>query len=320
MSDVFNEYLDDAFADDNTVDAVAEPAAAADAATDETPDTAAATDDRPRNPDGTFAARDQPDDVVEQRLKEKDRVIGSMAQELGELRKLVEERTAPKPEPSQYAGQQDLEDRIYENPQVGHQACYDALERGDINTYNRALRAWVEADAPAALLFNQQVLALQMQQQIQQQVAEHVAPAAEVAATSAAEKAIANMRQRYNDFDQVIGSLDQERVHEIASDPDFPAAEYLNRTDLASRQKVLRAIYSEAKLQYGPRVDAANQRAAEEQAAQSAQAKAQAAVATTTTSAGTAPSGTGLFNTGDSDLDAFYEGIVTAGSPFSPGR
>jgi hypothetical protein len=260
------------------------------------------------------------DDVVEQRLREKDRVIGTLGREVGELRKLVEERTQPQPQPSQFANQADLEQQIYDNPQYGHQACYDALERGDDATYQRALRAWVEADAPAALLFNQQVLALQMRQQIQQEVHQTVAPAVADAEQAAAEKAVSNMQARFPDFKQVVGSLTPEMVEEIVTDPDFAGTDLLSRTDLPSRQKLLNAIYKEAKLQYGARVDAAAERAASQQAEQAAQTKAQAAVATTTTSSGTAPAGTGLFNTGDADLDSFYEGIVNAGSPFLPGR
>lgn len=318
MSDEFTAYLDDAFAEEPAADTTADETPQTDAApVDTTADETPVDDGQPRDEQGRFTAAD---DVVEQRLKEKDRVIGSMANELGELRKLVEERTAPKPEQSSFATQPDLEDRIYENPQVGHQACYDALQRGDTATYERALRAWVETDASSALLFNQQVLALQMRQQIEQEVAQHVAPAAQAAEAAAAQQAVTNMQARYSDFTDVVKTLNEERLQEIVNDPDFPAADYLERTDLASRQKVLRAVYQEAKLQHGPRVDAANQRAAEEHAAQAAQTKAQAAVATTTTSSATAAGGTGHFNTGDAALDEFYEGIVSAGSPFSPGR
>jgi hypothetical protein len=88
-----------------------------------------------RDEQGRFAAKD---DVVEQRLKEKDRVIGSMAQELGDLRKMVEERIPAQPE-QQY----DLSGAaaaILENPGLAPQAAMLALKQGDDLAYEQVLR------------------------------------------------------------------------------------------------------------------------------------------------------------------------------------
>jgi hypothetical protein len=86
---------------------------------------------RPRNPDGTFAKAEQPDDVaaklaaLEARLAEKDRFIGQQSGEVGELRRALEERLAGLEQSVQAPQTQITHELIEDNPGYAVQLAFE---------------------------------------------------------------------------------------------------------------------------------------------------------------------------------------------------
>lgn len=119
------------------------------------------TEERPRNPDGTFAAKTEPEqeqaeapadihseiETLRKRLADKDAFIDRQGNEIGELRKAFEERmeflTQQVNRPAVPGSWEDL---IAENPAAATKRAY---ELGDYETVRRAAAAWEEL-APGA--------------------------------------------------------------------------------------------------------------------------------------------------------------------------
>jgi hypothetical protein len=252
-----------------------------------------------RDEQGRFAAKD---DVVEQRLKEKDRVIGSMAQELGDLRKMVEERIPAQPE-QQY----DLSGAaaaILENPGLAPQAAMLALKQGDDLAYEQVLRAWHEVDPFAAVNYNQRKLAWEAQQALRAEIAPQIQTASQLADREALAEASETLARQYTDFGGVIAALDPD-THKM---PERYAARLAAATTAEEKEGALEDIYFWAERQVGTQKQAAVDAAQAEDAAASREQKQQATVA----SASSAPATEG---TGDPELDAFHQALL-APSPW----
>jgi hypothetical protein len=164
---------------------------------------------RPRNPDGTFAAKEQPEpqeeadasalqaqiQALEKRLADKDDFAGRLSNELGELRKLQEQALehAQRPQVS------DWDSLIEENPE---QAARLAIQGGDNYRYQQAREAWNDLAPGAPALFEQ---GLRMEKQIQDLEArftQTTQPLQQQQQTQQIAGAYQQIQAKYPDFDK----------------------------------------------------------------------------------------------------------------------
>lgn len=303
--DIVESFLSDQFAADGmSPPAEAEPVVEAETPAEAPAEEAVAEEPvveaQPRDDDGKFTAKD---DVVDQRLKEKDRVIGSMAQELGDLRKLVEERI-----PAQQEERYDLSnaaEQILENPGLAPQAAALALKQGDSLAYEQVIRAWMQVDQFAATDYNQRKLAWESQQQMEARIAPQIQSAQELADEKALADASAALAAKHTDFGQVIAALDPDQ-HEM---PARYSDRLASARTVAEKEGALEDIYFWAERVVGSQKQAATAAVQAEDAAASREQKQAAGVA----SASSAPATEG---TGDPELDAFQAEILKHASPW----
>jgi hypothetical protein len=195
-------------------EAPAEPEPVAEAAAPEPADEPEAVEepaaeDRPRNPDGTFAPKEQPTEeapedasalqaqiqALEKRLADKDDFAGRLSNELGELRKLQEQAL----EHAQRPHVSDWDSLIEDNPE---QAARLAIQGGDNYRYQQAREAWNDLAPGAPALFEQ---GLRMEKQIQDLEARFTQTTEPIAARQQTEQvagAYSAVKEKYPDFDK----------------------------------------------------------------------------------------------------------------------
>ena len=251
--------------------------------------------ERPRDEQGRFAPGE--DNVLEKRLKDKDEYIGRITNELGELRKLVEQVAQP-------VDKQDfsrIDEDIVENLELAPQIAARAFQQGDSIAYEKAIRAWGEVDPFGALRFEQQLAAHNMQQQLLAQTA----PASEQLAAYNQQRQIEQVTlqvsARIPDFQEVMSTVDPER------DP-VPVGLLDGLQNPATAEGSLEAFYYWAKGRMTTNSSKASERVIAERAEEQHQQKTAAAVA----SVSAAPVTVGT----DDELEALYNAF-RAPSPTS---
>lgn len=267
---------------------VEEPAA--EVAVEETPETV----DRPRNPDGTFAPKDEPAapdlsaelESLRKRLADKDAFIDRQGNELGELRKQFEERfDTLSAQVNQPAPTRITPDLIDADP-AG--ATRLAWEQGDQHTLSVAFQAWKDEDPASAGAWAAYTAAqTEMQQLREQQAAELAAlrqelqPISQANTEQQAAQAAQALIGKYG-ADQLAAFVQSPAFNELVTE--FPWAQQSLGTDPAHTIESLFLVHR------GRTADTLNrtqEQVARETAEQSARAVEDAYVASAATATAT---------------------------------
>jgi hypothetical protein len=212
-----------------------EPAAAEAAAADAPADEPA---DRPRNPDGTFAAAGEPEPAAESAeptdtpdetqlilgkfrtqdelaaaYSELEQFKGRQAQEIGDLRRLVEERLPaqqePQPQP-QYAYDEVADWASTLPPTQLPAVAQQAFQQGNRVVEAAVLEQWKEHDRGSALQFEQDAAAHRAAQLIQAQQAQQTQ--AQTTVTQTAQQFV-EQHPDFQDLRPVMEQIAQEPAH-----------------------------------------------------------------------------------------------------------
>lgn len=295
----FDEYLNDQLTDEQEAPAevVAEPTQPEPVAETEQEVEEEATD-RPRDEMGRFAkANDEIPEPIAKRLADKDRFIGDLQRELGDLRQRVDQVAQPQ---SQDFG--DVESIVDENPGLAPNIAYQALNAGDDITYERVMRAWQEVDPLAAARFDTRVQIAQAQWQLQAQIQPSLQAGEAIANQQYVQQAAQSLQSRFPDFGDVLSTVDPQET-------EVPPYIQQMLTDPARTAEALEATYHWAKSVSGHTLAAQSQAQQQEQAEQAHREKTQATVA----SASSPPASEG---TGDAFVDSLFAEFRKP-SPFS---
>lgn len=298
----FEEYLSEQLPEEQEAPEVVEEQTPAEPVVAETEQGVEATD-RPRDEKGRFArAEDDIPEPVAKRLADKDRFIGDLQRELGDLRQRVEQ-VVPLAQQQQYQPDYgDVETIVEENPNIAPNLAFQALNSGDDITYERVIRAWHEVDPLAASRFDTRVQTTQAQWQLQAQIQPSLQAAEATAAQQYVQQTVEELQNRLPDFGEVLSSVDPMTM-------DVP--QYIQQivVDPARIGEALEATYHWAKSLNAQNFAAQSQAQQQELAEQAHREKTQATVA----SASSPPASEG---TGDSFVDSLYAEFRKP-SPFS---
>lgn len=198
------------------------------------------------------------------------KLFGRQQQELGELRKLVEERL-PEPEPvaqPQY-DQDALETYFAEHPTQIPEVAAQAYYAGNDQVMNAAISAWEDVDRGAARQFERRIAVLEARRELSAETAQRDTIVGEW--NEAAEK----FAESHPDLEQVA-----PKMRELA--PQFPNMIQILRTgDPSSKLEVLEFLYDKARGQATDNLTSTARTIAREQAREAEEAIANAAVAST---------------------------------------
>lgn len=282
MTDDFDGYLNEALAEEPV-----EPAEPEAEAAPETP-----ADDTPRDEQGRFTQKEliagkyKSVEELEKAYEHAQRKLGEMGQRLGALEN--------QPEPVYDFSQVD--DDTYANPQLAAQHALVAKQQGDALAYERIIQSWGEYDPLGAARFDARLAAAEQMAQVQPQIQS----AQQFAHQNELQSALGAVASRHEDFNQVVGSLDEDRLTEIVQGG-FPTEVLAGLTGgAASKEAVFETLYRWVKAEQADTIARASSDVSASHEAETRQAKQQAAVASATS----APTAEG---TGSKELDSFYE-------------
>lgn len=251
--------------------------------------------ERPRNPDGTFAKKAEPEDPEVQAilakyggdqakalkaLAESQSYIGSLHNELGELRQTVAQAQQEWQRPRL---QTDFDALLEENPQ---QAAMMALQAGDHAAYSRAKQEWNDISPGAPDLFEQNLRTQAELREIREALAQTQAPLVEQGRRQHLARAYQEVAQANPDFEDLRPQM-AEVVTELESvgyDWITPA---LESGDQAQARGALHALVKMARAHRTGNLAQAAQEAARQHVAETEAAKRDAIVASATSTVAT---------------------------------
>ena len=140
------------------------------------------------------------------------KALGRQGEELGELRKAVEEVQRGQQQPQAYG---KLQEALEENPQA---VAMWALQQGNEEVLDQALEYWYEESPRAAARFERAIEMAQFKQEFEGQIVpalENVKSESEVRALALAQR---ELRAKYPDFDQVMESVEESDVEGLNQD------------------------------------------------------------------------------------------------------
>ncbi len=221
------------------------------------------------------------------KYEELNKKVGQLVNENAEYRRLLEQQQQQyqqPQQPQQYQLTQEtvnyLDELSAENPQ---QAVYVALQSGQPVLYERAMQSWYDQDPRAAGKYERAMEYQQLQAQQQAQIAPQLQQAQQVAEGQQLEAAMKNVADRHEDFADVIGTLNEERVKEIV-DGGLPTSLLVGfQGNQQEKEQVLESVYRWVKAGLSDTFKNAALEASEKTAAENKQAKVDATVASATT-------------------------------------
>jgi hypothetical protein len=223
--------------------------------------------------------------VENEELADLKRKVGQMANENAELRRWQEEQMyAQQSQPAPQIDGQAMAwfDEIVD--QAPDQAAVWAAQQQQPLLYERAIRSWFDVDPVAAQRYERSMEWNQLQQQMQAQIAPQVQGAQELTQRADLEAAMKTVHSRHDDFEQVVGGLDTERMQQIV-ESEFPTEILVGLTGTQKdKEKVLETLYRWAKSEQTPALVQGAVQAVESSREESRQAKRQASVASSTVS------------------------------------
>lgn len=169
----------------------------------------------PRNPDGTFAARDEPvveaDPVVEEiarlkaQLAEKDLLIGRQSNEVGELRRQFDEFQSQQQQPVQQQFDPDqldswLDQNVAYLPQIAEQA----RQAGHTDVFKAALSKWRDYDDFGPVEYLATVKTQEATARLEAQLAQVAQPLAEQRRDQVLAQVVGEVQQKYPDLPVVL--------------------------------------------------------------------------------------------------------------------
>lgn len=256
-------------------------------------------DVQPRNPDGTFAAREEPaveeSAVVEaqqesvdysaelerlrHQLSEKESLIGKQSNEVGEVRRQLEELRQQVSQPVQPQApvydQDQLDSYLEQNVAYLPQIAENARRGNDQALFRAALAKWAEYDEVAPMDYLAQVRASEMIQQVEQRFAQVAQPLVEQRRDQALAQVVAEVQQKYPDLPNVLTK--------IGENPDLAPRFLLSGIqgdDPVAQRESLEAIYRWVKHEESVPLRESVQQAVQEAAQAERQEKILATVAT----------------------------------------
>ena len=225
----------------------------------------------------------EPEPEKPDQLAELNQKLGRLLNENAELRAQQEQWAqafTERAQQPQYTADQFASD-LDDNPAL---ATIRAFKANDTQAFHRAWAAWNEV-APGApeIWYDNQLLRGELGT-LRDNLAKQVAPAQQLAIRAEVDQALEAARGRHEDFDQVVGTLTEDRAAEIIQDG-FPA-EILNglaNGDVQAKGKVLETLYRWVKSENSTQLVKAAQENAGKQAEETRAAKVAATVASATT-------------------------------------
>lgn len=211
------------------------------------------------------------------------RKVGQLVNENAELRKMQEQIAQMPQQVDPYQYEQALE----ADPA---QAVALAVQAQNPYQYEQAIRAWYDVDPVAAGRYERQAELAQMQQRITDTIGPQMQTATELAQRTELDAAIREVSARHDDFDQVLGGLDEQRVTSLV-ESGFPVAMLQGLTgSQKEKEGVLETLYRWQKSEQAAALVPAAVEAQLEQKEQAKERKRAAAVASaSTTTAPAAP-------------------------------
>lgn len=309
-----NEQLGDVDPAEQTDEAAAEDAVARDeqgrftsegapAETEEAP----AETEEPQEPElilGRYKTQEEANKAHEHARQE----IGRLGQELGDLRKQVQ---PPQQEQQEYdlSGVDEVDD-----PALAASYAVQALRQGDEIAYQKAIRTWNELDPVGAMDFHARRVGAEQEQRLQAQFGPSLENARQAANRDQLGGAAERVAARRSDFNDVIGSLTEERVAEIVNSG-FPTQVLRGLQGGPQEQEaVFETLYRWVKSEQSEHVASVTQENDQATLAQKAQAQVASA---TTTAVDTTDDSPPLHMEGfDGTLDEFHK-LILAPSPTS---
>ncbi len=245
------------------------------AAAEETP---AETEETPAEPEqtqepelilGKYKTQEEANKAHEHAQRE----IGRLGQELGDLRKQVQ---APPEQEYDLSGADEVDD-----PALAASYAVHALRQGDEIAYQKAIRSWAELDQVGAMDFHARRVGAEQEQRLQQQFGPSLENARQAANRDQLGGAAERVAARRPDFNDVIGSLTEQRVAEIV-ESGFPTQVLRGLQGGPQEQEaVFETLYRWVKSEQAEHVASVTQENDQATLAQ----KAQAAVASASTTA-----------------------------------
>lgn len=207
------------------------------------------------------------------------KLFGRQQQELGELRKLVEQRLPePEPAPQPNYDQDALETWFVENPTRIPQVAEEAYMAGNEQVLNAAIAAWEDVDRAGARAFERKIAVADARRELSAETQQRDQIVGEW--NAAAEK----FAETHPDLEQVA-----PKMRELA--PQYPHMLQILRTgDPESKIEVLDFLYEKARGQNADNLATTARTIAREQAREAEEAIAGAAVASTSTVVAETPS------------------------------
>jgi hypothetical protein len=225
-----------------------------------------------------------PGPVENEELAELKRKVGQMANENAELRRWQEEQVFAQINQPAQPQPQDLawfDEIIDHDPEA---AAKWAAQQNQPLHYERASRAWFDVDPVAQQRYERSMEWNQMQQQMNAQIAPQVQGAQELHQQAELREAMATVNARHDDFDQVVGTLDEARMQQIIQG-EFPTEILGGLTGTrADKEKVLETLYRWVKSEQAPALVQGAVEAAEASREDAKAAKRAATVASSTVS------------------------------------
>lgn len=204
---------------------------------------------------------------AERGFAELENKIGTQGRELGETRQRLEQLEQQSQRQSQPQYDSDrLEEWFDENLHAVPQVAHEARERGDSVLFNAAMDKWYEVSPRHAAAYERSVEMAQLRQELGSTAAELTAPAQALQVREAQQTAVSELTQKFDDFAEVLGGMDEATIGEILTDPLFPSEilSQINPGDPAGQEKLLGTLYAFAKTrQVGPLSEAASTAARE---------------------------------------------------------
>lgn len=150
------------------------------------------------------------------RYEDNNRKVGSMANEVGEARRELDEwrkfgqqyqqNLQQQPQQPRMMGEEELnawDEYTVENPL---EAAQRAMQSGDPMLYERTIDTWYAEDPKAATRFETTIALHRQQQQFEQQMKPMMQPLQDQYQNQALGQAVGSVKGMYPDFDQVIGN------------------------------------------------------------------------------------------------------------------
>lgn len=184
--------------------------------------------ERPRDEKGRFVKQEEPEapeepaveetpqelllgkfrsaDELARAYQELESHVGSVRNELGELRALREELSQVRERVERPSLPSNWDDLLDENPARAAQAALDA---GDRDRYDEAKRAWEMESPGAPQLFEQNMMLNYKMAQIEEQLQQQAAPVQEQTEVAATARALAKVKSDHPDFDKFEDAMAQ---------------------------------------------------------------------------------------------------------------